>query len=391
MSAQSTSRGRSAVLYDLVISPLPGRITISVAAVAMTLVVAGCNKDDRATDGSGNGAGAGDDGEDDGGDAGDDGDMRFDILPSDGGDNPCPEGGCDEDDCEDIVPEPCDDGTNDPFVAIGITCPDMPPVVAAVAGSDQARGVLTKFGETDEWNPTQGSAMAVIASGLIEDIPLETPPGDSDASPTHCNDDLDVDFGGAYDPGTTLPDPLIPVDVGGDCAADPSLVGTGDCSNSIQSQFDQGVSANDYSELRVVATVPELTNSFSYDLAYFTTEYPYYWGTMFNDMYVGWLQSDKWTGNISFDEMGNPISLNASFLDFMDDGGNLPEFAGTCMRQHAATKWLTTTAPVVPGEEIIVVFAIFDLSDSILDSYVLLDNWVWGCEGTDKPETKPQG
>jgi hypothetical protein len=387
MRVQLASRDRVASLHSCISLPVVGLL-----AVGMSLLVAGCSDDGRGADGSGNGVGAGDDGQDDGGDGGDDGGIRFDIMPPDGGEgDPCPEGGDCEDECEDIVPEPCDDGTNDPFLAIGITCPDMPPVVAAVGGSDQAWGVLTKFGSTSEWDPTHGSAMAVIGSGFIADIPLETPPGDDDVHPTHCNDDLDEDFGGAYDPGPTLPDPLIPVDVGGDCAADPSLVGTGDCSNSIQGQFDQGVSANDYTELRVVATVPEATNSFSYDLAYFTTEYPYYYNTMFNDMYVGWLESNKWTGNISFDEMDNPISLNASFLDFMDDGGNLPEFAGTCMRQHAATKWLTTTAPVVPGEEIIVVFAIFDLSDSILDSYVLLDNWQWGCEGTDKPETKPQG
>jgi hypothetical protein len=108
-------------------------------------------------------------------------------------------------------------------------------------------------------------------------------------------------------------------------------------------------------------------------------------------MYVGWLESERWTGNVSFDGSGNPISLNASFLDFRDDASNLPELAGTCMRGHAATTWLTTTAPVTPGEEITVVFAIFDLSDSILDSYVLLDNFQWGCVGTDKPETIPVG
>jgi hypothetical protein len=89
--------------------------------------------------------------------------------------------------------------------------------------------------------------------------------------------------------------------------------------------------------------------------------------------------------------MGNPISLNAGFLDFQDDGGNLPEFQGTCMRYHAGTKWLSTTAGVVPGESITVVFAIFDLSDSILDSYAFLDNFQWGCDGDSKPSTKPVG
>jgi hypothetical protein len=97
-------------------------------------------------------------------------------------------------------------------------------------------------------------------------------------------------------------------------------------------------------------------------------------------MYIGWLESEKWTGNISFDQNGNPISLNAGFLEFKDDGGNSPVFAGTCMRQHAGTNWLQTTAGVTPGEQITVVFAIFDLADPILDSYAFLDNFKWGCE-----------
>jgi hypothetical protein len=108
-------------------------------------------------------------------------------------------------------------------------------------------------------------------------------------------------------------------------------------------------------------------------------------------MYIGWLESELWTGNISFDTQGNPISLNAGFLDFKDDGGNLPEFDNTCMKQHAGTNWLTTTAGVAPGEHITVVFAIFDLSDSILDSYAFIDNFQWGCDPTGMPSTEPEG
>ena len=43
------------------------------------------------------------------------------------------------------------------------------------------------------------------------------------------------------------------------------------------------------------------------------------------------------------------------------------------------------------GETITVVFAIFDLSDGILDSYAFLDNFKWGCEPTGKPQTMPPG
>jgi hypothetical protein len=88
---------------------------------------------------------------------------------------------------------------------------------------------------------------------------------------------------------------------------------------------------------------------------------------------------------------GNPLSLNAAFLELYDDGGALPEFAGTCMRYSAGTRWLTTTADVVPGETIELVFAIFDLDDVNWDSFVFLDNVRWNCSDTPGPSTEPIG
>jgi hypothetical protein len=104
-------------------------------------------------------------------------------------------------------------------------------------------------------------------------------------------------------------------------------------------------------------------------------------------MFIGWLESSNWTGNISFDAQGDPLSLNAAFLELYDDAGDLPEFAGTCMRYSAGTRWLTTTADVVPGEQIDLVLAIFDLDDVNWDSFVLLDNVRWGCGDTPGPIT----
>jgi hypothetical protein len=311
---------------------------------------------------------------------------KLDVLAQDTDSNPCLEGAaCDE--CVPLEHTPCDAGTNDPFHAMGVNCPGELQVTTLSEGSPQAMGVRTSFGGTAEWNPREGSAYAVLGSGLVSELDNETPAFDLNLSPTYCNDDL----GAQYNMGAQLPAPLRTNDVGGDCTDDPALLGTGDCSNTIQDQFDQGGSANDYTELRIVADVPAANNSFSYDFAFFSTEYPEYYGSSFNDMYVGWLESESWTGNISFDENGQPISLNAGFLDFRDDGGNLPQFTGTCMRQHAGTKWLSTTAPVTPGEQVTIVFAIFDLADSILDSYVFLDNFQWGCDGTETPKTTPVG
>lgn len=46
---------------------------------------------------------------------------------------------------------------------------------------------------------------------------------------------------------------------------------------------------------------------------------------------------------------------------------------------------------MAPGETVTIVFAIFDLHDSNLDSYVFVDNFGWGCDGTDHPVTEPVG
>jgi hypothetical protein len=77
-----------------------------------------------------------------------------------------------------------------------------------------------------------------------------------------------------------------------------------------------------------------------------------------------------------------------------------PALQGTVMETYAGTKWLSTTAGVVPGEDITLIWAvfghspplavpaIFDLSDEVLDSVVILDAFSWNCEGG-PPQTIP--
>jgi hypothetical protein len=51
--------------------------------------------------------------------------------------------------------------------------------------------------------------------------------------------------------------------------------------------------------------------------------------------------------------------------------------------QAGATAWLTTSAPVVPGEVVTVDFHIWDTSDTSLDSLVLIDDFQWLIEPTE--------
>jgi len=276
---------------------------------------------------------------------------------------------------------PCDSDDDDPWHAIGLNCPGGSQVEGEVNGDPMAfyvhEGNMGTF-EPPPFPPREGEKFLVMSSGHAADMAVPNLYASNDTN-------------GFIDNGANPPAPInvamvSPTDT---CADDPSLVGTGDCSNTIQEQWDQGSGAYDYAELRFTAEVPFETYGFSYDLAMFSTEYPVYYQSGFNDMYIGWLESELWTGNISFDEMGNPISLNAGFLDYKDAPNDFdcpgacaaPELAGTAMVGHAGTKWLTTTAGVTPGEDITMVFGVFDVSDPVLDTIVFLDNFHWGCEG----------
>ncbi len=277
-------------------------------------------------------------------------------------------------------PVSCDDEDDDPWHAIGLNCTGGPQVDGTYFGDAQQVYVHEgTFGTSGEFPPREGNKVVLLSSGVAQDWVTDV--GVTISSPMN---------GGNL---SNLPPPMTrtPVSPGGgeDCAANPALIGTGDCSNTIETQYSQGGNANDLAYMSFSAEVPANTFGFTYDFAFFSVEYPVYYQSQFNDMYVAWLESEGWTGNISFDEFGSPISLNAGFLDFKDAPNGFdcdapctaPELAGTAAQNHAGTRWLTSNAPVVPGETIEVYFAIFDLADSALDSAVMLDNFLWTCEG----------
>jgi hypothetical protein len=107
--------------------------------------------------------------------------------------------------------------------------------------------------------------------------------------------------------------------------------------------------------------------------------------------------------NISFDKLGNPVSVNNGFVEACDAAVGLKgpggksfacalgtsELIGTgfdvmdaslddgSVSSHAATGWLSTTAAIVPGETIRVRFAVWDMFDGGFDSTVLLDHFTW--------------
>lgn len=305
-------------------------------------------------------------------------DPKFDVMSDDlgGGGGSC------------VVHTPCDADTEDPFQAMGLGCPGETPVTTSVNAHPDGLMIIDGFGADATYAPREGERNVLMSTGILPGRIWTEPDSPSD-SLGHCN--MWFSPGDGMDT-TQFPPPIRKNDVNGDCLQDPSLVGTGDCSNSIESQFEQSGFKYDYQELRFSTTVPEGVEALVFNVAYLTTEWPIYANQPYNDMFIAWVESPSWTGNVSFDEMGNALSLNAAFFEYLDHDGNLPQFQGTCLRWHGGTKWLETTVPVTPGEEIEVVFAIFDLEDVNWDSMVLIDNVHWECgEVGPGPGTVPEG
>lgn len=158
--------------------------------------------------------------------------------------------------------------------------------------------------------------------------------------------------------------------------------------------------------LEVELQVPEWAEGLSFDFTFYTFEWPGYICSVYNDFFVALLDpipEGQADGNISFDAQGNPISVNNALLaacgcaagppcsaggKVFDCPAGTAELEGTGFESHAATGWLTTTAPVEPGSTVRLRLAVYDSGDGILDSTALIDNFHWLPEPPDV-ETNP--
>lgn len=162
---------------------------------------------------------------------------------------------------------------------------------------------------------------------------------------------------------------------------------------------DAGSGARDPVNLRMKIRTPTNAKSFTYQFRFFSSEYWDFQCTKFNDFFIG-LYSSTWMPdpadpmqkplppdkNIAIDGLNNPISVNNGFFDVCAPKGcnlcpaSITDLAGTGMQvgnQGGATKWLFNDVPAVPGEIIQLELIIFDVEDTVNNSLVLLDNWVW--------------
>ncbi len=281
-----------------------------------------------------------------------------------------------DNDCDGIVDEaivPCETGlpASDPLAFANSidVCHEVISATRAAIVDARSQGILATFGDT--YVPGAGPDFAVLSTGLFGDA----------SDPTYDGHNTNI----ATSNQVPHPDPQ-------------PLVGT--CGGADEPNV------NDFSEISLALQVPANAQAFSFDFNFMSIEFPEFVCSSFDDTFLAMLESDAFTGNVSFDSMGNRVSINVGFFDVCLAGADptyVSETAGCTgeadllgtgynhMSSGGAggggTGWLTTTAPVVPGEKIRLTFMIFDEGDHTLDSTVLIDNFRWELEPVDGPVT----
>ncbi len=222
--------------------------------------------------------------------------------------------------------------------------------------------VLTDYG-TGGIVPLVGATMAGISTGRMRDA----------NDPDFVNPYQGTDFG-----SMSQPPAAYLAQHGGSLPASASCNGT----------CPSGSGAYDSVNLRLTIRVPTNANGFMYRHRFFTSEYWNFTCMKYNDFHLALLHSEAGgippDRNIAFDSLGSPMSVNNVFMEVCKPKGcyTCPNgwgaLVGTGMEDFGGgTVWLTVYAPVVPGETITLELMVFDVSDNIDDTLVLLDGFTW--------------
>ncbi len=160
-------------------------------------------------------------------------------------------------------------------------------------------------------------------------------------------------------------------------------------------------SAGDHAILTFQLEVPAYANSFSFNFNFLSREYPDWVGSAFNDIFEVFLTSNAYIGQIVFDHNGSPVTVNNALFTVND--ASMLQGTGFCQDStqsgftpcsdtngdgsidmsdspcdcDGSTGWVTTIAPCQPNEIMTLSFEVYDTSDGILDSGVLIDNFAF--------------
>jgi len=286
----------------------------------------------------------------------------------------------------------CDDKSDDPWRVLGLGCEgaientipiSKPKFQSKTVAYRAAKGFGTAMDPNMPgellFRPHEGEKFLVISTGQIAAL-------QPDGTLVEVLPQADNANNFNADAPDALPAPMSPlVGSAGGAGGTPfqGCDGVHDCSDSIEANWVLGnKDPNDLLWGSFEVTVPGGTHGFSFDVAYFSSEYPAYVGKQFNDMMIGWVSSEAYTGNVTFLD-GQPFTVTALAGEMEQSGFVLddPALAGTGFEGHGSTGWVTINWKVEPGETFTFAIAIMDMGDSSKATLALLDDWRWSCKG----------
>jgi hypothetical protein len=251
-------------------------------------------------------------------------------------------------------------------------------------------GVLPGFGKS--FAPRAGKALLALSSGVAR------APGQT-AYTEACDDSFPAE-------STGLPDKF-------------------NGSSTTCADFLEDTTVVDAVALELKVRMPTNATAISFDSAFFTSEYPIYICTPFNDYFqviaLPLRAGGSADGNVVFDLDGNAVSVNNSLLRVCepgehggkrfecplgfdplvgtgydscerDPGGGIGIFGGggpSQERSGASTGWLNTEFAIQPAEVITLRITAWDSGDSALDSSAIVDHFRFRLREQPPPPEKP--
>lgn len=259
------------------------------------------------------------------------------------------------------------------------------------APAEGQHGILGKFGPNVK--PREGVSLGVLSTGYAREF-------------NTANGKQGFGLGGTFKGGQTMTEeggvpPGYPKPAAG-CEIDTNVY--------------------DVISLELEIKAPNNARGLSFDLNFYSGEWPEFVCTSYNDGFAAFLRSSGFNGgsldNISFDANKNPVSVNNGFFDRCTPNtetgcaggaakvaacpGGETEIQGTgfgvrssfCGSKDStaggATGWLTSQAPITPGETFKLDLMIWDTGDPNYDSSVLVDNFTWQAGPTETKTERPK-
>lgn len=165
----------------------------------------------------------------------------------------------------------------------------------------------------------------------------------------------------------------------------------------------------DLATLTMVLDAPPNARGFAFDFMFLSHEWPEYLCDQYNDTFYASVETDAVRAgdptNAAFDSQGRPITVNVGFFENPESwtvpldgtpfsiaeyasctsdpisGCTLPSYCDDVnldVRRGSGSGWLTTTVPVVPGEQgIRLKLSIHDEGDAWFDSIAIVDGFRW--------------